>query len=503
MSNWAGGYITDIGYTSGYYRQQSPRHLALACLLTGVEPPDMSSDAPLTYLELGCGQGYGALIQAASNPEWRIVAVDVNPAHIASARALALASGTANVQFIEADLATLAEDPVAAAIPEADVVSLHGLWSWVPPAVRRGIVRLLRAKVRPGGVVHVSYNALPGWQEALGLQRLVRQAGLRLAFRSDRQVQDGMEIAQALRAAGAAHLHRSPLITAMLDHRQRLPAGYLAHEYMNEHWSPCFHADVVAEFSDAKLEWVGTAQLLENFRELMLTDEQRAIQDRFDDPIMRELVKDMAVSRGFRHDVFVRGARRLDRASRDAALGKLVLAPLLRPGAFVFEMDVPAGRANFGERCYAPIVAALAKGPRTIDELHAHVNIAGNRYNPAEVAGMLVGTEQAVPVVVRSDASMEQAMAFNDAIARSMPHLGAPDRGMAFASSFLGNGIPCQAFDLVVYDRLRSSRANLDHASWAAELTTGQSSEETARVAEILSKVVTERLPVWRTLGLI
>jgi SAM-dependent methyltransferase len=503
MNTWGGGYITDIGYTSGYYREQSPRHLALACLLGGVEPPDISSDAPLTYLELGCGQGYGALAQSASNPCWEVVGIDFNPAHVASARALAAASGTATVRFIEADFTTLPEEPQFAAIPMADVVSLHGLWSWVGPAVRHGIVRLLRAKVKPGGIVHISYNALPGWQEALGLQRLVRETGLRQASRSDRQVQAGLENARALRSAGAEHLRRSPLVSTMLDSKHRLPGGYLAHEYMNEHWCPCFHADVAASLAGAKLEWVGSAALLENFRELMLTEEQRAIQDRFDDPIMRELVKDIALPRGFRNDVFVRGARRLGEAARNEALGGVVLAPLFAPGDFRFEMDLPAGRASIGEAFYAPIVAALVNGPRSVAALLTLPHIVGGPNNPAELAGVLVGTAQALPVSSDFGSSAEMSTRFNDVVARVVAPGGAPDRGMAFASARLGNAVPCRALDLFVYRRLREGPKEPDPQGWAAELARGQDADAADRLVEILSTIVTRQLPVWRTLQLI
>ena len=31
--DWGDGYIVDIGYLPGYFRQQSPAHLNLACLL--------------------------------------------------------------------------------------------------------------------------------------------------------------------------------------------------------------------------------------------------------------------------------------------------------------------------------------------------------------------------------------------------------------------------------------------------------------------------------------
>ena len=39
MSGWGGGYVTDITYMTGYYRQQSPALIALACLLGGVASP--------------------------------------------------------------------------------------------------------------------------------------------------------------------------------------------------------------------------------------------------------------------------------------------------------------------------------------------------------------------------------------------------------------------------------------------------------------------------------
>ena len=39
MSGWGGGYVTDVAYMTGYYRQQSPAIMALACLLGGVASP--------------------------------------------------------------------------------------------------------------------------------------------------------------------------------------------------------------------------------------------------------------------------------------------------------------------------------------------------------------------------------------------------------------------------------------------------------------------------------
>ena len=207
MSGWGGGYVTDITYMTGYYRQQSPAMMALACLLGGVASPMPGPDDPVSYLELGCGQGFGALVLAASNPHWQVTAIDFNPAHIAAARDWAAQAGTRQCQLPRSRSGDAGRGPRAAAqVPEADFVSMHGLWSWVPPAVQAGIVRLLRAKVRPGGAVHVSYNALPAWGGALGMQRLMRECGRRLGTRSDRQAEEGLKLVQELQEADALQL---------------------------------------------------------------------------------------------------------------------------------------------------------------------------------------------------------------------------------------------------------------------------------------------------------
>jgi SAM-dependent methyltransferase len=345
--SWGGGYVTDIPYMPGYFRTQAPMHLALACLLGSVAPPFAAgSDDELHYLELGCGQGFGALALAAGNPGWRITGIDFNPGHVAAARALAAEAGMDNAEFIEADLATLADSAAARAIPQADVVSMHGVWTWVPPEVRAGIVRLLQGIVRPGGLVHVSYNALPAWQGALGLQRMVREAGKRLASRSDRQALAGLEAARALAEAGGERLRDTAIAQNLLQRARGFPPEYLAHEYMNASWSPCFHADVAEALSGAKLEWVASANLLENFAALALSDAEREVMDRFDDPLMRELAKDMCLGRGLRSDVFIRGPARMDPAARDRALAELRLA-LLRPAERVeYEAELPAGTAS-------------------------------------------------------------------------------------------------------------------------------------------------------------
>ena len=82
-----------------------------------------------------------------------------------------------------------------------------------------------------------------------------------------------VRLVSALGAAKAHHLHGQPFVASLLEHARHCQAEYLAHEYMCEAWRPCFHSDVVDALSPAKLDWVASANLLENFSPLMLTEE--------------------------------------------------------------------------------------------------------------------------------------------------------------------------------------------------------------------------------------
>jgi len=507
LSGWGSGYITDISYKAGYYPQQSPYHQAVCGMLCGVRIDMPGPEDPLSYLELGSGIGLGAMMLAASNPNWIVTAIDFNPAHVAMARRTAHASGLTNITFIEADLSTLADEPSFADIPHADFVSLHGVWSWVAPSVQAGIIRLLKARVRPGGVVHVSYNALPGWQGMIGLQRLIREAGSRTAGRSDSQVAEGLELARGLLATEAKHLHQSSFGAGMLERFGQGSPEYLAHELMNQCWTPCFHADVADAMSGARLEWVGSASIAENFPELMLDAPQRELMLKQPDVAMRELVKDMCLGRLLRSDIFVRGANRMSNHSRDQALGELTLGLTVVPEKFSYDMTLPVGTVTMNAPFYGTVVQALGNGPRRVADLVALPGLVtadgSQTRNPAELVGMLIGSDQAEFVVRPGADAGAGARRTNAATARSLVDVTNLGGGLCAASERLGSGMRCVGLELFLIDRVAAVGGWIDPEPWVAELGPELPADQAEKLHGMMCKIAEERLPAWRVAGLI
>src|SRR5690349_12588894 len=77
--DWTSGYVTEVEYPYGYYKELCPGILRLACLKVGIAPPTAK---PLRYLELGYGQGLSINIHAAA-VEGEFWGTDFNPTQVA------------------------------------------------------------------------------------------------------------------------------------------------------------------------------------------------------------------------------------------------------------------------------------------------------------------------------------------------------------------------------------------------------------------------------------
>jgi len=487
MSGWGGGYVTDINYTVGWYRQQSPLMMALASIIGGASATIPAGDDPVQLLELGCGLGYGAMAQAASNPSWSVTAVDFNPAHIAIAREWAAAAGLTNIAFLEADLSRWEDHPALRALPEMDFVTMHGVWSWVPKAAQDGIVRLLGQKVRPGGLVHLSYNTLPGWQERIGVARVIREAGRLVPGRSDVQARAGLRVVQDLMAAGAHH-SSGTAIAELVTSLEHVNTHYLAHEFMNSHWAPCFGMDVAAALSEAKLEWIATSNLTDNFPELMLNEEQREIFNRYSDPLMQELIKDMCAPRGLRHDVFVRGARRINLSERATELMDVHLTLLKPVEELPDAVTMPAGRAELNKEFYLPIVKALTARPGRVGDLLQLPELVGRRDNPAELISILIAADMVIPAARPTSGPGLEAMRFNAVSARRMMGRESPDRPVAAACKPTGHPVNAPLLALALVEFVREGITDIDGLLHAMNTTPEQEADARSSVEACLNR---------------
>jgi SAM-dependent methyltransferase len=430
---WGEGYVVDVSYAGGFYPELAPAALRFTALLGGVHAPDL--EAPFTYYELGCGHGESTALLAAVNPQGSFLGVDFNPTHIRNARLRAAEGGVPNVRFLEHSFAELAVTD----LPDADVVVLHGVWSWVSAENRRHIVEFMRRRLKPGGLALVSYNALPGLAQVGPLQRLLHDhAQAAPGERMDR-VKASLDFAAKLDKAGAAYFRTSPAAKVRLAQLAGHDPRYIAHEYYNSEWSPFYHADVARDLGEAKLAYAASAIVLDNFDQFVIKPEVAPLLEQVGERSLRETVRDFARNCAFRKDLFTRGAPAATAAEREAALDGMRFA-LMRPRKTCrLTLKTYAGDISLRENPHVPVLDALAGSPLTFAELgRACAGTKPMRLRQALFALAAAGNVTVAPAAAGEAARAERARAYNAAVlART-----APGDAAWLASPVLGNGIP-------------------------------------------------------------
>jgi SAM-dependent methyltransferase len=507
-STWSRGYPVHEPYPPAWHGIQSPAHLRLACAMLGVAW-DVDAQTPLQIAEVGCGTGYTAQLLAAGNPHWQVTGLDYNPAHIAEARSCAAEAGLDNVHFLEADIA---EMDVAAmdSLPEFDLITVHGMWSWVADPVREGLLRLIRRRLKPGGLAMISYNALPGAAHSLGFARLV-QRSLHIAGGPADGLGHAGQAVKRLLATDPAHLKSSTWTRMVTGELAGARPGYLLHEFSTEHWRPCFHADVAQAMSSARCEFAGSATLDENFPQMSLSPEQQQLWDEAPDPVSRELIFDLCVPRLFRRDIFVRGLRRM---ARDPAVEALWLGlGNAMPGERVLSTQL--GEARLPQAITDAALEALARGPQTVGALRAIDGCGGA--TPSELATLLVGAGCAVPLwCVPGQAmdtgadpalALQRSRALNAVVARRLAHGGRALGQFGLASPYLGGALPASALELAIAPCLVGHPTGSRDANDVIGQILPSGEVLPAEVMDDLQatvrRVLDGRWPIWQSFGIV
>lgn len=509
--DWNDGYVSDIAYPAAFFPEQSPTHLSIACILNGVEPVPL--DRPFTYFELGAGMGLTAAVLAASHPQGRFYANDFQPAHVASSRELAERGGLDNLTLLECSFADLAAGKVD--LPPLDFITMYGVYSWVTPENRRCIVDFIARYLKPGGIVYVNYNAMPGWASALPLQRMVLEHAERHPAGRVRQVEQAREFIGAMMAAGARYLDDTPVLRHRLASLADDKAGYLAHEYLNRGWEPLYHVDVVGDMANAKLDFVGAANLGHAYPTLFLDEKQNALLASIDDPVMRETVKDYQHNTSFREDVMVRGARHMSAARQGEWLARIGIArTTVDVGGETDPLPaaIDAARAQAVLPALRRLLRKLADGPLRLSALADAMELP-----LAEVArlGALLSASGEASLFLLDGASGDpvSARALNLAIARDAVH---GDQYQVLASPVLGGGLRAGLVQRLIYAVLSEEpeveeadavlaavRTKLDRYRETIAADTRQAAQLASLnedLPQTVSAILRLRVPVWRAL---
>ncbi|GAA5236838.1 methyltransferase domain-containing protein [Verticiella sediminum] len=420
MNSWTQGYVADIGYTHGYYREMSPALMAFALLERRVVAP--GAEQPLAYCELGCGQGVTANLIAAANPQIEVHANDFNPAHIAGAQRLAAEAGTPNVRFYEHSFQEFIDVP---GLPQFDMICLHGIYSWVDAVNRTAIAEFLRRKLKPGGVAYVSYNTQPGWAAAAPLRHLIHLHASQASGSTPNRLQGALAFARGIADAKGIYFRANPAAAQRLDRIQTEDPNYVAHEYLNGCWQPFAFSEVESDMGEAKLEFAASATLLDHVDVINLSPEQQQLMGGIANTTLRETTRDLLVGQAFRRDLYVKGRIDIPEVVAQGQWARTRIVLLCRAADVPRKVQAPLGEATLHEDIYGPLLAQLESGPRAIRELLGVREIAEHGWLKLRQAIQILLGLGHVDICVEGAAGAnraERVRAFNRAVLARAPY---------------------------------------------------------------------------------
>ncbi len=315
------------------------------------------------------------------SPHSQFVGIDLAHTPIDSGRIRIERLGLKNIELKQADVATLGDE-----LGSFDYIIAHGLYSWVPEAVRPHILRVISESLTDNGVAYVSYNALPGCR----LRHLVREL---LLFRFGEAAYDPARIAEVRsflrefsRVENTNHDAFMQLLKIEIAFVCDSPDHVLFHDDLSLDSNAFYLHEFVRAANQFELSYLGEANLSEMFT-MTGFDEFDAALVRWagSDWVAQEQYQDFTKGRRFRQTLLCRRSVQLNRQIDETCLRGFELrsaltaktpeqalepAPETVPEAALEPTSAPTSAPSLGSALFtrAPMEFVLAQRTVQMDE---------------------------------------------------------------------------------------------------------------------------------------
>jgi len=260
---------------------------------------------------------------------------------------------------------------------------LHGVWSWVSHQNRTHIVDILRRKLRVGGIVYLGYNSYPGWADGIPLRHIM-QMYVELATSKNKDlttsIDEAVTFTQRVAECDAGYFRVNPAAIRRLSEFTKKNRSYLAHEFFGRYWEIMNFSDVVKLLSDAKLTFVGSADVVDYVEQFNLSEQGRALLTEIKNPVLRETIRDFLVNQQFRRDIFIKGGRRLPRGEHLEVLRSKNFILMTRPEDISLKGRGKRGEFELKAEQVRPVLDALAQNnhaPQSLGDLERRPELSG------------------------------------------------------------------------------------------------------------------------------
>lgn len=302
MNDVASSY-DQVPYNSLPFRQSHPNRLATVATLMGLSPPPVQD---CRVLELGCGRGDNILPLALELPHAELLGIDLSRRHVEMANEAIRELGIGNARVEQGDISRLPET-----LGTFDYVIAHGVYSWLPDAVREALMAASAGHLHPDGIAYISYNTFPGWRQR-GIARDALMFHTRSIAEPRARVQEAQRFIEFMGRVTPEHVpgHRE-LWTRLLERIDSPNArdALVFHDFLEPDNEPVYFTQFAAHAGRHGLRYVAEARMSDTTPELLGSEVSERLAALGEDVVTREQYLDFISNRTFRQSLLCHAAR--------------------------------------------------------------------------------------------------------------------------------------------------------------------------------------------------
>ncbi|WP_236252429.1 methyltransferase regulatory domain-containing protein [Helicobacter pylori] len=188
---------------------------------------------------------------------------------------------------------------------------MQGIYSWVSPVVRQQIRDFIFKKLRLGGVVMVGYYDPFAFALIDTLRPLISHYAKDLGnLKSpEENIQSSLGFFKDLLDLPVLEKFKNIELQNQFNNILSSNAKYLAHEYLNQSYESFDFAKLVAELSQAKLQFASPAHFARLLQPSYFLDKAALNKLNETSPIMQEMLKDLFYGVGYKKDYFIKNCK--------------------------------------------------------------------------------------------------------------------------------------------------------------------------------------------------
>ncbi len=360
------------------------------------------ADSEYAYCELGAGAGAHIVGLGCLMPDIAVWGVESNPSAAMRAGRLMRVCKASNVTLAPLSLQRFLE----AQTPAFDCIVLREGVSALSATDRKLLIAIAARKLKCGGALVLSYEALPAAAPFQALIALLRELWFHAAGNEAERLESALNTLKAMLETeqGLFFPNRS-MAAGLCQSLLKMDRRDVLHRYLTPEYEPVWFHELAAALAEHGVLFRGSLDFHARFASFGVSESAEALINGATVPELQEMIRDCLAGTPWRRDIFTRG-RGEDFGDAARILAATPFSVSMREGAYAEALATPRGEMRLDMSRHIPALERAARDGLASPEQLCRKLSAEPPYSLEEVADICavrLATGDMIPGVEHPD----------------------------------------------------------------------------------------------------